>query len=121
MSLIHLISHFLVCKRNQGGTPITEAEMFEKMYLLGRLGKLYWVQFPPPMLTDRAVAVSSPMVAHFFSEQAKARKLLKEKFRIESLRTNQLQTINSVLLAYDTFVLMATGGGKSPLYLIILI
>ncbi|XP_031557333.1 Bloom syndrome protein-like [Actinia tenebrosa] len=43
-------------------------------------------------------------------------KILRDIFRIKSLRTNQLQVINAAMQKKNCFVLMPTGGGKSLCY-----
>lgn len=40
-------------------------------------------------------------------------KILKNVYKIRSLRTNQLEAINAAMMKLDCFVLMPTGGGKS--------
>ena len=40
-------------------------------------------------------------------------KILKNVYKIRSLRTNQLEAINAAMMKHDCFVLMPTGGGKS--------
>ncbi|KAK3995509.1 putative ATP-dependent DNA helicase [Cladorrhinum sp. PSN332] len=51
-----------------------------------------------------------------FAWSPEVRRALKDRFRMTSFRTNQLEAINAALAGHDAFVLMPTGGGKSLCY-----
>ncbi|XP_043268552.1 Bloom syndrome protein homolog isoform X2 [Venturia canescens] len=51
-----------------------------------------------------------------YPHSAEMLKIFRRTFGLYSFRPNQLQAINAILLSYDCFILMPTGGGKSLCY-----
>lgn len=51
-----------------------------------------------------------------FSWSPEVKQMLKDRFRMEYFRHNQLEAINATLSGKDAFILMPTGGGKSLCY-----
>lgn len=51
-----------------------------------------------------------------FPWSSEVKQMLKDRFRMESFRHNQLEAINATLSGKDAFILMPTGGGKSLCY-----
>lgn len=51
-----------------------------------------------------------------FSWSPEVKQMLKDRFRMEFFRHNQLEAINATLSGKDAFILMPTGGGKSLCY-----
>ncbi|KAK4170226.1 putative ATP-dependent DNA helicase [Cladorrhinum sp. PSN259] len=66
----------------------------------------------PPL--ERKPSIPPELMRHPWS--ADVRRALKDRFRMTTFRTNQLETINAALSGQDAFVLMPTGGGKSLCY-----
>ncbi|KAL6698534.1 hypothetical protein J3F84DRAFT_363141 [Trichoderma pleuroticola] len=67
---------------------------------------------PPP--DPSQTRIPAELMMHAWS--ADVQKTLKERFRMQGFRQNQLEAINATLAGDDAFVLMPTGGGKSLCY-----
>jgi len=75
----------------------------------------------PPKKPERRVAPTAArnsfppeLMCHPWSPDIK--KVLKDRFRMDTFRHNQLEAINATLSGKDAFILMPTGGGKSLCY-----
>jgi bloom syndrome protein len=71
---------------------------------------------PEKRLTPTGTRSSFPpaLMCHAWSPDVK--KVLKDRFRMDTFRHNQLEAINATLSGKDAFILMPTGGGKSLCY-----
>ncbi|PKS10579.1 hypothetical protein jhhlp_002333 [Lomentospora prolificans] len=73
-------------------------------------------KIPEKRLASTAAKSSFPPEQMRFPWSPEVKQMLKDRFRMETFRHNQLEAINATLAGDDAFILMPTGGGKSLCY-----
>lgn len=71
---------------------------------------------PEKRVASTAARNSFPAEQMKFPWSPEVKQMLKDRFRMEHFRHNQLEAINATLSGKDAFILMPTGGGKSLCY-----
>lgn len=73
-------------------------------------------KIPEKRLASTATKNAFPAEQMRFPWSPEVKQMLKDRFRMETFRHNQLEAINATLSGDDAFILMPTGGGKSLCY-----